>query len=117
MQAPAVAAWATGNTVVTCAAQPQQHHAARALASCGGNSGSELLRSDLNFKEPHGCIDRSAHALSSTRGEQEWERARRGQTGWESGVRLFGGECKRPEGAIARRSELGGVAVQEVRGL
>eukprot|EP01046_Picozoa_sp_COSAG06_P041973 COSAG06_NODE_5284_length_3587_cov_1.747420_1_plen_36_part_10 len=28
-------------------------------------------------------------------------------TGWESGVRLFGGECKRPEGAIAWRSELG----------
>ena len=37
------------------------------------------------------------------------------QTGWESGVRLFGGECKRPERAIARRSELGGVAAQEER--
>ena len=29
--------------------------------------------------------------------------------------RLFGGECKRPERAIAWRSELGGVATQEER--
>ena len=41
----------------------------------------------------------------------------KGRSQYESGVRLFGGECQWLERAIARRSELGGVAVQEVRGL
>jgi hypothetical protein len=65
--------------------------------------------------EPHGCVDRSAHALSSTRGEKGIGASETRSDGWESGVRLFGGECKRPERAIARRSELGGVAAQGVR--
>eukprot|EP01046_Picozoa_sp_COSAG06_P011277 COSAG06_NODE_640_length_13515_cov_6.190206_5_plen_215_part_00 len=57
------------------------------------------------------------HQLRDASNDARQGQGRRGQTGWESGVRLFGGECKRPERAIARRSELGGVAAQEVRGL